>query len=177
MHLLITSREKIQKSPTNYHRFSGWHSKLPKLGFRPPKLPDTCILAPFVSFGRLTGRKPSHVQVTWFIFPKKPEFTPLPTDWNFENGLRSFNSLTEKIINKIYGFITIMPFSKNRIQDSQILGFASFLTLLTLTPLLRWSTLSEGRRRAILEGTLPNLFRILYVDGCFVREISSEYCM
>jgi hypothetical protein len=74
----------------------------------------------------------------------------------------------------------IMPFSKNRIQDSQILGFASFLTLLTLTPLtqlltplltpfLRLSTLSEGRRRAILEGNLPNLFRILYVSTHYLN--------
>jgi hypothetical protein len=79
------SKGKIRKSPPNYHRFSGWHPKLPKLGFRPPKLPDTCILAPSVSFGRLTRRKPSHVT----HFSKKPEFTPLPTDWNSERALLS----------------------------------------------------------------------------------------
>jgi len=55
---------KIQFSPPNYHRFSGWHLKLPKLRFRPLKLPNACILAPSVSLGRLTGRKPSHVRVT-----------------------------------------------------------------------------------------------------------------
>jgi hypothetical protein len=72
------SKGKIQKSPPNYHRFSGWHPKLPKLGFWPPKLPDPCILAPSVSFGRLTGRKPSHVRVTWLIFPKNPSLPLSP---------------------------------------------------------------------------------------------------
>jgi hypothetical protein len=77
-HYIKKIKRKIQKNPSNYHRFFRWHSKLSKLGFRPPKLPDTCILAPSVSFGRLTGRKPSHVRVTWLIFPKNPSLPLSP---------------------------------------------------------------------------------------------------
>jgi len=87
---------------------------------KPPKLPSILRMAPQTTkawipapqitwplyFGPIRQIRPSNWTETESRashvthFSKKPEFTPLPTDWNSEHGLRSFNSLTEKIRNK-----------------------------------------------------------------------------
>jgi hypothetical protein len=63
----------MQKSPTNYHLFSGWPYELPMFVVRLPKLPITCFLTHFVSVSRQHGWKTLHVLCTRLNNTQTPE--------------------------------------------------------------------------------------------------------
>jgi hypothetical protein len=66
-------KEKIYISPPNYHHFSGWPLKLPRLVLRPPKLPTPHFLAPSVCLCRLNGWKWVMCTTREFLSPNNPK--------------------------------------------------------------------------------------------------------